>query len=195
MTKHFAGIFVVLAALGTAGVAEAQFGPRRSPLSLEIRGHLAFPTGDLADEFQSGGDLETGGGVAGDVTFQLTPLLGLYGGGSWTQYGVEDFEEANYEDYGFEAGAKLTLPIAGALSPFLRGGAVFHQVRLNVDDDLGDDLDFEDEEIGFEVGGGINIPLGPTLSLVPSVRYVQFGLGNDFNWSYVAAGLGLAARL
>ena len=195
MKKVYAGLFVAIAALGTVSAAEAQFGYRRSMISAEIRGHLAFPTGDLADENLSGGSLETGAGIGGDITLHLTPLLGIYGGGSWTQFAVEDFEDAKYEDYGFEAGAKLTLPIASGFSPFLRGGAVFHQVRLNVDSDLGDDIDFDDEEIGFEVGGGFQIPLGPTLSLTPSVRYVTFGLGDDFNWSYVAAGVGLTARL
>ena len=189
MRKMF-GVLAAFTALGIADPAEAQmYG--RLPLSLEVRGHAAFPTGDLGDE-RLGADLETGYGAGVDLTFHLTPLFGIYGGGSWTQFKVDDLGDANFTDYGFDLGAKLMLPTGTSFAPFLRGGAVFHQVKSELGNQ---EFDYEDEKVGFEIGGGFALPLGTTVSFTPSVRYVNFGLGTgDVDFSYVAAGLGLLFR-
>jgi hypothetical protein len=188
MKKVFVGFFA-LAALAMSSVAEAQYG--RLPLSLEVRGHVAFPTGDLANPARVAADVGTGYGGAADLTFRLSPLFGIYGGVSGTQFETKNSDQ-KLTDYGFDVGAKLTLPTGTGLSPFLRGGAVFHQIRGEAGNQ---DIPYRDEEVGFEVGGGIVLPLGPTVSVTPTVRYVTFNAGEtNFNFSYIAAGAGLMFR-
>lgn len=189
MKKACVGFFAMLAALATSGVAEAQYG--RLPLSLEVRGHAAFPVGDLGDN-RLGADLKTGFGGGADLTVHLSPLFGIYGGVSGTEFETEGPLGDSFQEYGFDLGAKLMFPTMTGLSPFLRGGAVFHQVRGSTATGR---FNYPDEKVGFEIGGGFAAPLGAIVSVTPSVRYVNFGLGTgDVDFSYVAAGLGLMFR-
>jgi opacity protein-like surface antigen len=186
MKKVCMGVFT-LAALAMSSVAEAQYG--RLPLSLEVRGHAAFPVGDLADGAL--GNLKTGFGGGADLTVHVSPVFGIYGGVSGTEFETNDIIGTTIQEYGFDLGGKLMFPTMTGVSPFLRGGAVFHQVKRNT---TGVRPNY-DEKVGFEVGGGLAAPLGAVISVTPSVRYVNFGLGtDDTNFSYVAAGLGLMFR-
>lgn len=188
MKKVCMGIFATLVALATSGVAEAQYG--RLPLSLEVRGHAAFPVGDLAD--RDLGSLKTGFGGGADLTVHVSPVFGIYGGISGTEFETEGLSGDSFQEYGFDLGAKLMFPTMTGISPFLRGGAVFHQVRATTG---GVRFNYPDEKVGFEIGGGLAAPLGAVISVTPSVRYVNFGLGTgDTNFAYVAAGLGLMFR-
>jgi hypothetical protein len=188
MKKVWMGL-IALATLAMAGTTEAQYG--RLPLSLEVRGHAAFPVGDLADN-RLGADLKTGFGGGADLTIHLSPAFGIYGGVSGTEFDTQGGAGTTFQEYGFDLGGKLIFPTMTGLSPFLRGGAVFHQVRASTG---GTRFTYQDEKVGFEVGGGLIAPLGAVVSVTPSVRYVNFGLGTgDTDFSYVAAGLGLMFR-
>lgn len=104
-------------------------------------------------------------------------------------------------DYGVDAGLKLmfaspSLPV----TPFVKGGLVYHKLEYNTDGDLAGLDDSSDLSLGFEVGGGFMIPLGPRLSFTPAVSYTQYepkldGEGLDANVSHVRVDVGLNVRL
>ena len=164
---------VALAALAFAGTVQAQAIPT-SPFSVEVRCGLAFPTGDLEDVAESGITVGANG------TYMFTPMLGLYAGFTYNAFGLPDEAEelgveGSINTYGLDAGVKAmfatpTLPV----TPFLKGGLVYHKVQLDIEDvDLGDE-DESDFGLGFEVGGGVMVPLGPRLSFTPAVSYTSF---------------------
>lgn len=172
MKKITTGL-VALAALAFAGTVQAQAIPT-SPFSVEVRGGLAFPTGELEDVAESGITVGANG------TYMFTPMLGLYAGFTYNAFGLPDEAEelgveGSINTYGLDAGVKAmfatpTLPV----TPFLKGGLVYHKVQLDIEDvDLGDE-DESDFGLGFEVGGGVMIPLGPRLSFTPGVSYTSF---------------------
>jgi opacity protein-like surface antigen len=172
MKKITTGL-VALAAVALAGSAQAQAMPV-SPFSVEVRGGLAFPRGDLDDIADSGISVGANG------TYMFTRQLGLYAGFTYNAFGLPDEADdlgidGSVNTYGFDAGVKAmfaspTLPV----TPFLKGGLVYHKVELDVEElDLGDEDD-SDFGLGFEVGGGLMVPLGPRLSFTPAVSYTSF---------------------
>jgi hypothetical protein len=190
-------------ALLTAGVLAASSASAQSilPFSFEVRGGLGIKT----EEFNQA-DTETttasgGVGVGANVAFDFLPGIAVYG--SYDRYafnaniggGVADAEE-EYVDEGFAAGAKITPPIPGLIgfSPWVRGGVLFHTLELTgVDEESG-------RSTGFEVGGGIDIPLGMVLSFTPGVIYRQYSPdygddASDAKVSYFDLSLGLRARI
>jgi hypothetical protein len=171
--KKIATGLVALAAVALAGSAQAQAIPV-SPFSVEVRGGLAFPTGELDDVAESGITVGANG------TYMFTPMLGLYAGFTYNAFGLpEEADELDVDGsintYGFDAGVKAmfatpTLPV----TPFLKGGLVYHKAEVDIEGlDLGDE-DETDFGLGFEVGGGVMVPLGPRLSFTPAVSYTSF---------------------
>jgi opacity protein-like surface antigen len=174
MKKSTVGILAALAAVSMAGTASAQMAPT-SPFAIEVRGGLAFPI-DLEG-------VETGLTFGGDVIFQATPMFGIYAGYNFATFAIDDeeFEEEELEDVeadievkGFRAGVRANLPLATAgASPFAFGGLVYQSFGFSVSDGETEGSFSGDEELGFEVGAGVEIPLGTRLSFTPAVSYVK----------------------
>ena len=110
-------------------------------------------------------------------------------------------------DSGFNVGAQLVFSSIGSLqnaTPWLRGGAIFHEFELEIEgeDDVAEVSFSTDREVGFEAGGGLNIPLGEVISITPGVRYVSYSPQFDFdgveseplNVRYIVADVGLQIR-
>ena len=201
MKKQITAGLLALATATVAGTAQAQTVPT-SPLSLEARGGLAFPTGDLADGADSGFTL------GGSATFNFTPQLGLYVGGTFNSFPFNDeivagVGDGHVNDYGLDAGLRLSFATPSLpVTPFLKGGLVYHKLDAQFDDDLGDEGEDGDSDLslGFEVGGGLMIPLGPRLSFTPGVSYTnyepKFGDDSDADKvSHVRVDVGLNIRL
>jgi hypothetical protein len=177
MKKSTFGMLAAVAAVGLAGTASAQMGPT-TPFSVEVRAGAALPTGDFGDV------VSTGWTVGIDGTFNITPMFGIYGGYSYSSYALDEeledlFGEADVTEQGFDAGVKATLG-GGTLpfTPYLRGGLIFHKLGGEFEDE---DVETEDSdyELGFEVGGGLMFPLGPRISVTPSVSYTSFSISED----------------
>jgi opacity protein-like surface antigen len=180
-----------------AGSAQAQ----QLPLSIEIRGGAALPTGDWNDDDV----FETGLGFGAAVTFRPTSALGVYAGWDRFSFGVDDEEageeevDASLNDSGFRAGAELALPVSGApVSPFVSAGVFYGKTELEVDGDVGS-VGFEtDSSIGFEAAVGVGFNAGP-VTVRPAVGYRTRSLefegeeaGEDDTISYFTFILGIS---
>ena len=165
-----------------------------SPFSLEVKGRIAFPTGDFAEEEQDGSGIKTGWGGGLTGTFQVTPILGIYAGFSSTRFdtdlgeleedleGVVEDPEIHITDAGLDAGVRATLPVLNN-GLFVRGGLVYHRVGVDLSDELEEILEeFEIEEedldsewsLGYELGAGVLVPLGPRLSVSVGGAYTRY---------------------
>lgn len=172
-----------MTALAALLLAAAPAAAQVSPFSLEVRGRAAYPTGDFGEEDEGGSGVETGWGGSLTGYFQATPQLAVYAGYSLTRFptdlgdleaeleflGVDD-ASIDIDDKGFDAGLRAMVP-AGAGSAFLRGGLVFHRADVQLSDDLEeavqglldpDELD-SDWSLGYQLGAGVLLPLGPRL--------------------------------
>lgn len=177
-----------LAAVLVSGSANAQLG---IPLSVEGRVDYAVPVGDFDDTVDEG--LSFGAGLS----VGISPGIGLYGTYSRTQFDIEGLTESEVEDTGFSVGLTTALPSVSGISPWVGAGVVLHQFDFNDETDE-DGNDGIDEDIGFEVGGGLALPLARNVRLTPGIGYRQYGvdvgtlLGSaEFDVQYFTAGVGL----
>ncbi|HEX8905421.1 MAG TPA: outer membrane beta-barrel protein [Longimicrobiaceae bacterium] len=162
-----------------AGPARAQI-PHITPFAFEARAGVAVPQGDLNDFAKPGFS------VGGSVTYHAIPLVGIYGGYSYAQFGVEG-GGGNFKDHGFDVGARLGLPTPLIpIDPYVKAGAVFHKLELTDGTSTFGDTGIE---AGYEVGAGVGFGFGPA-SLTPGVSYVHHK-----DVSYVRADVGLRIRI
>jgi opacity protein-like surface antigen len=193
MKKIATGIAAAAAVFAFAGAADAQTMPT-TPFSIEARGGLAFPTGDLADGADNGYD------VGVNVGFGVTPNISLYAGYTYNSFGIDDDEtggeDADINLKGFNGGARLGVPMAMAgVAPYVKGGAVYYEPEFSVD---GGSVS-GDSELGYEVGAGVAIPLGMRGSITPEVRYTGVNFGDDdlgdIDMTFVTVDVGLRFRI
>lgn len=182
----FAGIALALAVVASDAAAQSPV-----PFSLEGRVDYAAPTGDFGDV------MEEGHSFSGGVSIGISPGLGVYGSFSQTRFGTdlgEDGDNADAIDQGFSAGLTTALPRFAGVAPWLGVGTVFHQLEIGGSDDG------IDEDIGFEVGGGLALSLARNVRLTPGVGYRRYateisGLGglveSELDVEYFTAGIGL----
>lgn len=177
-----------LAAALLAGEAKAQFS---IPLSVEGRLDYAVPVRDFDDAVDEG--ISWGAGVS----LGISPGVGVYGTYSQTEFSIEDADDAEVQDKGFSVGLTTSLPSVSGLAPWVGAGLVIHEFDFNDETDEDGD-DGIDEDLGFEVGGGLAVPLARNVRLTPGIGYRQYGvdvgtlLGDaEFDVSYFTAGVGL----
>jgi opacity protein-like surface antigen len=198
MKKTTLGLLTLVAAL--AAPAQAQL-PNVTPFAFEVRGGLAFPTGDLADTEDDVGSVESGTTLGANVTFHFMPMLGIYAGYTHNQFGVEGLDELDLTDQGFNGGLRIAVPTPLIpIDPYVKAGLVYNTLSFSFD---GDDEEFTDSDrsLGFEIGAGVGIGLGPKLSITPQVTYTSYEPkydgenDGDFKVQHFRVDVGLRLRL
>lgn len=188
MTRFTVPAVTLLLAFG-AGTLQAQ-----SPFTLQMRGGAAFPTADLGESA-----LNTGAGFEFGLEYRLQPHLGVYLGWDWHRFTTDEAfagSDFDVEDTGYAFGAQFTHPLMTSIGYWARFGGIYNHIEL--EDDRGDIAADSGHELGWEVGGGLNIPLGERFALTPGVRYRTFSTTLDVNdatvpvdLSWVAAEVGV----
>jgi len=149
------GAFCACAAmLMLAGAVEAQTGR----LSLEGRGGLTLPTGQLED-----GGASSGFSAALDLMYNMRPWLSAFGGVSRDEF------DGDFSSTGLQAGAKLIMMESGSVMPWATAGFLMQELEVD-----GAESGLEP---GFEGGAGADIALSPRFSLAPAVRYRAYNAG------------------
>lgn len=179
---------LVVAAGMTAAPAGAQV--LGVPIAVDARVDAAFPLGDFGDIAGTGVGLSIGAAAT------LLPGFGVYGNYTQTRFGggwfTDDVSDAT--DSGFAAGLTASLPGTQGLAPWVGAGLLFHRLEVR------GTRDGVSQDLGFEVGAGIAVPLTQQLRLSPAVSYRQYGatipavgglLARDLNVQYLTLGVGL----
>lgn len=199
--KKTLGLLSLVAATAFAAPVAAQI-PNVTPFSFEVRGGLAFPTGDFGeDSGDDSGDVETGYTVGANVTFHLMPLIGIYGGYSYNRFGLENLDDIDAVDQGFDVGVRLAVPTPLIpIDPYVKAGLVYHKIGVEGAAAGEDFISDSDNSLGFEVGAGLGIGIGPKLSFTPQVTYTRYepqfdGEGFDSNVEHFRVDVGLRLRL
>lgn len=180
-----------LASIGSASVAQAQVA---NPLKFTVFAGAALPTGDLKD----GADMGYTLGAAMDYHVPVS-TIGFRGEGSYTSFGAKDTggaDDADLSDLGLNANLVFWLPNPGSpVKAYLTGGPSYSRTKVSVSSgNL--DASVTDNNWGFNVGGGLDFPLG-ALSTRLDVRYKRissdnfFGSGESGTVQYIPITFGL----
>ncbi|HEX9936355.1 MAG TPA: outer membrane beta-barrel protein [Longimicrobium sp.] len=163
--RLLAPALVLSAVLATTASAQSTL-----PITIEVRGGAAIPTGD----FDEG--VSTGWGLGATVRYAVAPSVDLYAGFDHFEFGTDeelDDEEIEFgiADNGLRAGARFSFSTLGSVQPWLEGGLLVNRSTVSIGDGT-TTIDVDSEwGLGFEAGAGIAVPLSPRVSLTPGVRY------------------------
>jgi opacity protein-like surface antigen len=120
-------------------------------------------------------------GAAVDYRVPLTPL-GFRAEGNYSSFDAKDTggaEDASLSDLGLNANVVFWLPNAGSpMRAYLTGGPSYSRIKVSASSGSVD-LSASDNNWGFNVGGGIDFPLG-ALSTRLDVRYKRISSDNFF---------------
>jgi len=167
-SRAFSALLMLMTALWAAE-ADAQ----QRALSFDARGGYSFPMSDFGDTAES--DFGFGGGLV----LSLTDSFGIYGGWARDAFGCDDTivcdEDAQIHVQGFEAGVKFMIPTEARILPWLKAGAIAHELKF----DSGTGFESEtDREWGFQVAAGLDFPLGEVVSVSPGLRFNMLEVGD-----------------
>lgn len=170
MKRILAGLIALAAGLATAPAARAQGGTQG--LSLEVNGGAAIP----ALSFGANEGANTGLGFSANAVYAFTPVLRAYVGYNHGYLPCDNAEcgSGAYVSSGAGAGGELALVRPGSrvtAYPWLRAGVLLN--RLQHDTPSGVSTVRRTSEIGagFEVRGGVAIPVNARVTLLPGVGY------------------------
>jgi opacity protein-like surface antigen len=181
-------VMTALVALTSVSVqAQGRFG-------LELRVGAGFPTQDLGTA-----SLNTGAGSEVVAMYRVMPHLQVYGGFDWYRFSTDTpFAGTHYdvENSGYAFGMQFRHPVVSSVSGWARAGGMYNHIELEDADEIVGD---SDHTLGWEVGGGLHIPLTANLALTPGVRYrslstdVKVGaVSTPVDMSYIATEIGLS---
>ncbi|HJP85430.1 MAG TPA: outer membrane beta-barrel protein [Gemmatimonadaceae bacterium] len=159
--------------------AKAQYG--YNPFEIGGSGGIAFPTGDLSDGANTGYNIA----LAVGYRPQFTPFA-IRGEAAWNQFG-ESSGSGNFNIPSFTANVEVGLPLGMSFSPYVIGGAGLY--RPNFDFNGGGSTQAENH-FGWNVGGGVKIPLSTSFTTFVEARYNSVSV-NGATLSFVPLTVGL----
>jgi opacity protein-like surface antigen len=150
-----------------------------NPFQIGAAAGIAFPTGDL------GSVTNTGYNVSVMVGYkpEFTPI-GVRAEAAYNQFGSQTFN-GNVNIPSFTGNLVFGLPV-GTLSPYAIGGAGLY--RTNVDVNGGGTAG--DNHFGFNIGGGIKIPLSSSFETFVEARYNRVTVNNG-SFSFIPVTVGV----
>lgn len=173
----------------TAGRGDAQAGP---PLwNAEVRTGVAF----RSPPFSRSNVEDPGIGGSVRLQYRAFPSAVIYTGYELYRFRVGPVDPklglavepaSSLTSHGAVAGVELRLHEASAIRPWVRTGMLSH--RQLVRGTRGST--HSDWRLGFEIGGGVHLPMSKAILLTPGVRYVRHG-----DTSYLSPEVGLGVRL
>lgn len=192
--------------IGLALLFAAQLTQAQDRWSLEIGGGALAPTQDLTQDLGDA-DLSTGLGLEAVVTYRFLPHLSGYAGWGWHHFtadelfaGLAEVAEVDVEETGYTFGLRFAHPVrALPLEYFLQAGGIVDHIEL--ENDEGDLVADSEHGLGWQVGGGLVLPLSDHWRLLPGVRYRSLsrdievdGVETDVeaDLTYVTVRLGLS---
>jgi hypothetical protein len=162
--------------LAAAAPASAQ---GYNPFQIGASGGIAFPSGDL------GSAANTGYNVAVILGYkpELTPI-GVRAEAAYNQFGSKNFS-GNVNIPSFTGNLVFGLP-TGTLSPYAIGGAGLYRTNVDVTG-FGS---AGENHFGFNIGGGIKIPLSTSFETFVEARYNRVTVNNG-SFSFIPITFGV----
>ncbi|HEY5086393.1 MAG TPA: outer membrane beta-barrel protein [Gemmatimonadaceae bacterium] len=168
--SKFAAIVVIAAS--SAGVAGAQGATSMTkPFSLGISGGASIPTGDLSNY------TNTGYNVGGHIALGTPALpISFRGDVNYDNFGAKGSGNSNEHIWSYTANAVYEVPTMTGIRPYVIGGIVGFMPVYSASQGNSTYTQSNGTSFGFDVGGGLTIPLSGFNAFVEA-RYNRFNDG------------------
>ena len=164
---------LVLAVCSTF-VSEAAFAQGADRFGVEGRLGVTAPIGQWNDD----NSLNYGYSAGLNAQAWLTPSIGLYAGWDWNRFTVDRPDlnasvTATAIDTGFRGGVINPYRIRGSRlgTPYIFAGGMLNRTSYYLSDGRESRGVSSNNGLGYEVGAGLSMPIGPASALTPSIRY------------------------
>jgi opacity protein-like surface antigen len=171
----------MIAVAGIVAAAPAAQAQGYSPFQIGASGGIAFPTGDL------GTGTNTGYNIAVSVGYkpQFSPLA-VRGEAAWNQFGFSNGGNGNINIPSFTGNLEYGLPLGMSFSPYIIGGAGLYRTSA----DIGGNTSNSSNDFGWNVGGGVKIPLTTSFETFVEARYNSVST-NGTTLSFIPVTVGI----
>lgn len=168
MKQKFISLLAAGALVTVAAGAQAQYGSY-NPFEIGASGGIAFPTGDL------GSGTNTGYNIALAVGYrpQYTPLA-IRAEAAYNQFGFTG-GGGSINIPAFTGNVEYRLPLGMSFSPYIVGGAGLYRPSADV---TGTGATRAENRFGWNVGGGVKIPLTTSFQTFIEARYNSVSVNN-----------------
>ncbi|MBE0661470.1 MAG: porin family protein [Bacteroidales bacterium] len=189
-------IFLTAAVIAVLSISS--FAQKNNRFGIELNGGASFATQKLSEA-----ELNTGFGFEGILQYHFLPQLGVYGGWGWNRFGADDSfagQDVCFEETGYILGLQFRQALGNSnTTAFLRAGSLYNHIEIeNADGDIVKD---SGHGFGWQVAGGVEIPLGSNWSVAPGVKFNSLnrdidleGSTRELKHNYISARVGIVKR-
>jgi len=181
-------ILILLSVGSFAQQKEKRFG-------FELSGGASFATRDLCDA-----DLKTGLGFEGIFHYRFMPHAGVYAGWGWNKFSADESFAGNnmdFEETGYVLGLQFKHSFGtSSVSYYLRAGGLYNHIEI--ENEEGEITEDTGHGFGWQVAGGVDIPLGRNWSLTPGVKFNSLSreleieeTTNQLDLNYISVCIGI----
>jgi opacity protein-like surface antigen len=172
-------ILSMIAVAGIAAAAPIAQGQGYNPFQIGASGGIAFPTGDLGNATNTGYNI----GVLLGYKPQLLPLA-VRAEAAYNQFGLQGGGNINIPS--FTGNLAYELPLGMSFTPYAIGGVGLYRPSA----DLGGGNTGTENDFGWNIGGGVKIPLSTSFETFIEARYNSVNSNNQtFNFIPVTVGI------
>ena len=182
MKRFIISAAVVAIAVVTASHSASAQSSMLPGFQIGASGGIAFPTSDLGNSTNTGYNIA----VAVGVKPYASPI-GLRFEAAYNEFGLKG-GGGNINIPSFTANATLALPAAG-FTPYVIGGAGLYRPSASLTG-LGNS---SENDFGFNIGGGVKIPLSSSFETFVEARYNRVNVGgtNGGSLSFIPLTVGI----
>ena len=179
-----------------AGSSFAQETQKR--FGFELNGGASLATSKI-----EGISTQTGVGFEGLLHYRFMPHLGVYAGWGWNKLPARHSfagDDMCFEETGYVFGLNFNHPLgASGLSYYVRAGALLNHIETeNADGNIINDTG---HGLGFQLAGGIEIPLNSKWSLTPGIKFnslsretIYEGISRELDYQYISIRVGIVRK-
>lgn len=169
-------------------------------------GRFAFElNGGISQTIQKlgGAETPTGGGFEAVFHYQVLSHWGIYAGWGWNKFatGSSDFgKNIDFEETGYVWGVQFKNNFSNSSTAyFFRAGGSYNHLELENED--GTIIQDTGHGLGWQLAGGLDLPLGSKLSLIPGIKFNALSRElttnestSDLNLKYLSLRLGILKK-
>lgn len=157
----------------------------------------------VANNELGGADLDLGGGFEGVFYYRVMPHAGLYAGWGWNKFSSDKTfigDDMDFEETGYVFGLQFKHPVGNSpIDGFLRLGGLYNHIEIENTD--GEIIEDTGHGLGFQLAGGIDIPLGGKWSITPGFKFNSLSrelttedINTELDLNYFSGRIGLVRQ-
>jgi long-subunit fatty acid transport protein len=190
-------IKVLAVMLAVSMVLSSLYLNAQSRWSFELKPGMNYATRELGTS-----DIQAGFSFEGVFAYRCMPHLSVYAGWGWNKFSADQSNAGSnidFEETGYTFGLQFVHPFSekSQVSYMIKAGGLYNHIETENSD--GEIIYDTGHGLGWQLGGGIAVPIGKRWTLIPEIRFrslsrtAKFGETSiPMNLNYISGGIGVS---